>query len=226
MSAPLTLVNTETGELSAPTYGDVKASIGRAKKSLEQAAEEIVWQIENQAWAVLGYDDWNAMREAEYGGAAFMVPRAERPELVARLNRYLPQSEVAATAGVSVATVERDLASIPQMRDSEPPTITNARGQKRPASYTPRSLPDLERETAAAVEEFPDLAHYVETGRVDDAVQMASDLRRYRERGELDERLATLRRSIEIDKSKRDGTYTPPPMPKVCNACGQIVKDS
>lgn len=136
----MTVVNTATGELlDAPSYGEVKSSIERAKASLEEAAEQIVWQIENRAWSVLGYSDWNEMREAEYGGAAFMVPRAERPELVARMRRSgLTQQEIADTAGVGVGTVHRDLSGTHFPSGKSPETITNARGEQRPASYAPR----------------------------------------------------------------------------------------
>lgn len=201
-------------------YADVKESIESAKSSLEDAAREIVWQIENRAWTVLGYGDWNEMREAEYGGAAFMVPRAERPELVARLrSQGLTQQEIADTAGVNVATVSRDLANA---KSDPPPVITNSRGQQRPASYTPRTPPPAPAPTVAeAVAEFPALKYYAETGRADDVPGMASDLRRFRERGELDDRLDTLRRSIDVDRAKREGTYTPTPAVPVrhCPTC-------
>lgn len=61
------------------TPADVHASIRRARRSLERAAEEIVWQIEMEGWRTLGYSSWGAMREAEYGGAAFMVPAKNHP---------------------------------------------------------------------------------------------------------------------------------------------------
>lgn len=51
----------------------------------------------------------------------------------------LTQREIADTAGVSDATVRRDLAAQPTNVGSEP--ITNSRGQQRPATY---SRPDLE----------------------------------------------------------------------------------
>lgn len=41
--------------LQVITSSDVRASIRRAKKSLEDAAKEIVWQIEMEAWRTLGY---------------------------------------------------------------------------------------------------------------------------------------------------------------------------
>lgn len=126
--------------LQVITPADVRASIRRAKKSLEEAAAEIVWQIEREAWRTLGYSSWTAMREAEYGGAAFMVPSKSRPEIVARIRAAgLTQQEVAATAGVAKATVQNDLKANSGL---EPPTITNSRGQQRPAAYT-RTEPDV-----------------------------------------------------------------------------------
>ena len=197
-------------------YGDVKQSIETAKAHLEKAAEQVVWQIENRVWTVLGYDSWNEMREAEYGGAAFMVPKAERPELVARMRAQgLTQQEIADTAGVAEATVRNDLNRKTAVEVGG--TITNSRGQQRPATYAPRYTPD------ADVAEFPVLAYYVETGRAADVEHMAGDLRRYRDRGELDERLDTLRRSIAVDRAKRDGTYRP--TPAVNTETGEVSDD-
>lgn len=123
--------------LQVITPADVRASIARARRSLERAAEEIVWQIEMEAWRTLGYSSWGAMREAEYGGAAFMVPAKNRPELVSRMRaKGLTQQEIADTAGVTDATVRRDLASQPQPTNVGSGSITNSRGQQRPATYT------------------------------------------------------------------------------------------
>ncbi len=140
-------VITQTGEIASTesdiplriiTPDDVRASIKRAKRSLEKAAEEIVWQVEMEAWRTLGYRSWSAMREAEYGGAAFMVPARQRPELVARMRTTgLTQQEIADTAGVSNQTVSQDLKSDSGNEDHQPVTITNSRGQQRPATYTP-----------------------------------------------------------------------------------------
>lgn len=99
----------------------VKASVRRARRNLEAAAEEIVWQIEMEAWRTLGYASWTAMREAEYGGAAFMVPSKNRPEIVARIkaveigrsargnSKHLTDQEIADTVGVSRSQVQDDL---------------------------------------------------------------------------------------------------------------------
>lgn len=201
-------VQSLTGEVVI-TRWDVRRSVATAKAHLEKAAEQIVWQIENRAWEVLGYPDWDTMREAEYGGAAFMVPRAERPELVARMRRSgLTQQEIANTAGVAKATVQNDLKA---NSGFEPETVTNSRGQERPATYNrpapAPSKPTLEELASTAVEEFPDLAYYAELGQLRNVALMAEDMRRFRDRGELDERLDNLRRAIALDRAKRDGTY-------------------
>lgn len=122
--------------LQVITPADVRASIRRATRSLEKAAEEIVWQVEMEAWRTLGYSSWNAMREAEYGDAAFMVPKKDRPELVGRMRAAgLTQREIADTAGVTERTVRNDLSTgnLSGSEDAKP--ITNSRGQQRPASY-------------------------------------------------------------------------------------------
>lgn len=103
------------------TPADVRASIARARRSLERAAEEIVWQIEMEAWRTLGYSSWGAMREAEYGGAAFMVPSNSRPEIVARIHEAgLSKREAARTAGVDEGTVRNDLRSLAGAENSAP----------------------------------------------------------------------------------------------------------
>lgn len=100
--------------------------------------------------------------------------------------------------------------------DPGPPKVTGIDGKQ----YT-RPQPKPKSDVDAAVTEFPDLAYYVEVGRKKDAVLMAGDLRTFRERGELEERLRILRRSIEVDRAKRNGTHVPPSMPptKHCATC-------
>lgn len=95
--------------LQVITPNDVRESVRRARRSLVDAANEVVWQIEMEAWRTLGYSSWTAMREAEYGGVAFMVPSKDRPELVARIRaKGITQREVAATTGVTEQTIYND----------------------------------------------------------------------------------------------------------------------
>jgi hypothetical protein len=132
----------------AITEGEVRRSILAAQTHLERAAEEIVWQIENRAWEQIGYSSWDAMREAEYGGAAVIVPRADRPQLVARLrSEGLSQQSIGDTLGVTDRTVANDLNRNISDEDQQPPTIVNARGQERPTTYTPRPPANVDPNT-------------------------------------------------------------------------------
>lgn len=146
-------VDTRTGEiterpqvpLQVITPADVRASVRRAKASLEKAAEEIVWQIEREAWVTLGYSSWTAMREAEYGDAAFMVPSKHRPELVARITATgLSQRETARTAGVDEGTVRNDLRRLSAENSALPPSDTpDATTGPAPASADPGSVTSI-----------------------------------------------------------------------------------
>ena len=154
------------------TPADVRASIRRARKSLEDAANEVVWQIEMEAWRTLGYSSWTAMREAEYGGAAFMVPSKSRPEIVARIRaKGLMQQEIADTAGVSQKQVSRDLNS--HLTNEPPATITNSRGQQRPATYQRTQREDDVID--AEVIEDSELHVDTQTGEVIDAPHEKTD---------------------------------------------------
>lgn len=175
----MTIVDITTGELR-PAYSDVKRSVEAARESGARFFEQIVWQIENRAWEVLDYESWDEMREAEYGDMGVVVPRADRPEIVARLRRTgMTQQKIAEEVGVHEATVSRDLANarsgghaltgataeakvntqmgnengnhrparaagtgvgeglnLNSENEQAAHTITNSRGQERPATYT------------------------------------------------------------------------------------------
>lgn len=84
-----------------------------------------------EAWRTLGYPSWGAMREAEYGGAAFMVPSKNRPELVARIkaievgrttrgeSKHLTNQEIADMVGVSESQVRSDLRPVSKNANSD-----------------------------------------------------------------------------------------------------------
>lgn len=131
------IVNHSTGEITnRPSYADVRTSIETTRSHLERAAEQVVWQIENRAWEVLGYASWDEMREAEYKGAAVIVPRADRPELAARIRSTgLTNQQVADTIGVSEATARRE----GNRHLTNTATITDASGRTRPTNYAKTS---------------------------------------------------------------------------------------
>lgn len=171
-------VHTTTGEIVQISYDDVRRSIATTLTHLERAAEQVVWQIENKVWTVLGYGDWDEMREAEYRGAAVMVPRADRPELVARLrSEGLSQKQIGDTIGVTDRTVANDLNRKVSVED-QPATITNSRGQVRPTSYNREPEPEI-----------------VDAELVDDPEPMPQPTPRARARFEEDRALAVSQRN-------------------------------
>lgn len=127
--------------MNAITEADVDRSIEITQTHLEKAAEQIVWQIKNEVWAIKGYESWDEMREAVYGGVAVIVPRADRPELVARLRALdLSQQQIGDTLGVSQKTVDRDLDGNSHLTNTEQPASrVDSLGRERPTSYTTRS---------------------------------------------------------------------------------------
>lgn len=144
----MTLVNPETGEIvERPTYSEVRDSIATAREAGVRFFEQIVWQVERRAWEVLGYSDWDEMREAEYADMGVVVPRADRPEIVTRLRAAgLMQQEIADTLGVGQSTVQRDLNT--HLGNGPASTIETSRGP-RPSSYTtktpePAATPDTD----------------------------------------------------------------------------------
>lgn len=65
--------------LQVITPADTRASIRRARRSLEKAAQELAWLATVEGHRTLGYSTWRAMTEAECGAAAFMVPSRTHP---------------------------------------------------------------------------------------------------------------------------------------------------
>ncbi|MFT3871575.1 MAG: hypothetical protein QM714_02845 [Nocardioides sp.] len=172
----MTIVNTEV------TYGQVRESVALARESGSTFFEAIVWQIENQAWTVLGYADWDEMREAEYKGLGVVCPKADVPEIGARLRRGgLTHQQIADTLGHPETTTRREVNR--QLAD-EDVTITNARGQERPATYTKTPAAPTEYQaagTSGATRPEPEPetrapAAVVDIGRSSDIAQGAPEV--------------------------------------------------
>lgn len=190
-----------------------RESVERARTHLEAAAEEVVRQINGRAWLALGYESWDEMREAEYRGAAVIVPRADRPELVARLRAEgLSQRQIGDTIGTSQQQVSNDLRNT--KLGNTAPTRTDALGRERPTTYTPRAR-DLPQADPPAVEdsavpapsvtadvaEFPDLAYYRDKGDDATVARIATALRGY-DANERARRLENLRKTIAAEQRR------------------------
>lgn len=150
-------------------YADVRESIAVAKSHGEKFFEQIVWQVENEVWTILGYGSWDELREAEYADLGVVAPRADRPELVTRLRaKGLTQRQIADTVGVSQQTVSR--LNTQMSNENAPATITNSRGQERPATYTPRPVPTFD-----ATPDWDPVGVNTETGEVHTKLEPKED---------------------------------------------------
>ncbi|KND45332.1 hypothetical protein [Streptomyces stelliscabiei] len=127
------------------TEAEAHASVDRTKRSLQDAADELVRQINGRAWIALGYQSWDDMREAVYGGAAIIVPRADRPELTAQLAAGgLSQTQISETLGVSQATISGDLQRVINSDNaSVPATRIDSMGREQ-VRTKPRTTPPAE----------------------------------------------------------------------------------
>lgn len=214
-------------ELDRVSYADVRDSIRIARSHGERFFAEIVWQVEHETWKILGYRSWDEMRDAEYADMGVVAPRSDRPELQARLRKHLTQEETAETLGVSQRTIERGDSNRQTSVSDDESTITNSRGQSRPSSYNRQPI-DHEARADAAVDRYPDLAYYRDTatkqGDYEDVWRTAAKLDEFAERGELDERLENLRRSVDYDRKRRNGTLPKPEPPRTCPTCGQPIR--
>ena len=76
---------------------------------------------------------WTPLGACVAGELGVVAPRADRPELVARLRaRGLTQQSIGDTLGVHHSTVADDLNAEIRNEDEPPAPVTNSRGQQRP----------------------------------------------------------------------------------------------
>lgn len=237
----MSLVNTETGELvEAMSETEAKRISQRISLRLDTIADNydavlplIREAIERQAWMALGYRSPGEYAAEEFGGALSRLGAEFRQDVVRELSASgMSTRAIAPVVGVSHMTVSNDLnsgvkpftpAQAPVPSESAPPSpVTGLDGK----TYTRPAPVDHAARADAAVAEFPDLAYYRDLSDLEHCWRLADTLRTFSE-PELSDRLATLRRSIALDRSKRDGTYAPTPAPTAatCPTCGQTVRN-
>ena len=119
------------------TASEVRESIDRAKAGALTFWREVQWQVENEAWTALGYESLDQFWDAEYMALNVGIARSDRPELVLSFRKAgQTQQEIARKLNVDQKTVSNDLAKVNRNFPNEvPETVTNSRGQERPATY-------------------------------------------------------------------------------------------
>lgn len=119
------------------TASEVRESIDRAKAGALTFWREVQWQVENEVWTALGYESLDQFWDAEYMSLNVGIARSDRPELVLSFRKAgQTQQQIADKLNVARTTVLNDLRDVNVKNDNEPPvTVTNSRGQERPATY-------------------------------------------------------------------------------------------
>ena len=126
------------------TASEVRESIDRAKAGALTFWQEVQWQVENEAWTALGYESLDQFWDAEYMALNVGIARSDRPELVLSFRKAgQTQQQIAEKLNVNQATVGRDLANMQKHNRDLPETITDSRGQERPATYRKHEPPHV-----------------------------------------------------------------------------------
>lgn len=135
------------------TASEVRESIDRAKAGALTFWQEVQWQVENEAWTALGYESLDQFWDAEYMALNVGIARSDRPELVASFRKAgQTQQQIARKLNVSQATVSGDVRDLNINSDIETPeTVTNSRGQERPATYAKPAPANVNTDTGEIV---------------------------------------------------------------------------
>ena len=93
-----------------------------------------IWIADNHAWLALDFDSLGDLWEARFSHLEVVAPRSVRGRVVESFRRAgLTQQEIADKLGVSQKTVSNVISNF--TNDDQPASITNSRGQSRPATY-------------------------------------------------------------------------------------------
>lgn len=232
----MTIVNTTTGEITEQLTAMERSALTHAEAEIENGLQSFIEVGEalakvrderlyredfasfeaycRERWGLsrsLAYDTIAAAETVVQMSAIADVPTPVNVGQARELRGLEPQQAVEVMVEATVTAPKPPTASdIREARERIAPRVDHA------------ALAD------AAVAEFPDLAYYRdEAPDLEHCWRLAESLRTLAARGELDERLGYLRKSIELDRSKRNGTYVPAVAPthatKTCPTCGQEV---
>jgi hypothetical protein len=101
-------------EITLPTTEQARTLTDRIKIAVEGTWQMIQEAYTSRAWAVLGYDTWDAYCTEEFGTSRLRLPREERQEVVASLRESgLTVRAISAATGLGIGTVHRQVAAVP-----------------------------------------------------------------------------------------------------------------
>jgi len=129
-------------EIVLPTAEQARMLTDRIKIAVEGTWQLIKEAYTGRAWAVLGYDTWDAYCNAEFGQARLRLPREERQEVVASLRESgMSYPAISAATGMSVGTAH---AAAQAFKTENLPPRTRGIDGKSYASTTSDEVVDAE----------------------------------------------------------------------------------
>lgn len=235
-----TVVNTATGEITEPMTRDERKALNEAEAAIEDGLASFVkvgealadvrdrrlYRSSHPTFEAYCRDRWEIGKSRAYQLIDAAVVTSTIVDGIQPTNEGQAR-ELSGLNGDEATAVMVQALSLASGAPTAA-TIRKAREQVAPKPAMAKTV-DHAALADAAIAEFPDLAYYRDEVRdLEHCWRLADTLRLLAARGELDERLANLRKSIELDRSKRNGTYvpTPPPVavqPSTCPTCGQEV---
>lgn len=124
---------------------EAKRRVDRVKSGVERIWDDLVVLYRERAWSVLGYQSWDALCDAEFGGTRIALPRQQRQEVVCDLRESgMSTRAIASAVGVDQKTVVNDLRTTEEYSSVAPLTITGLDGRTRtttPARPTAQPQP-------------------------------------------------------------------------------------
>lgn len=123
---------------------EAKRRVDRVKSGVERIWDDLVVLYRERAWSVLGYQSWDALCDAEFGGTRIALPRQERQAVVCDLRESgMSTRAIASAVGVSAMQVSRDLAdpTVTKVTVDVPASITGLDGRTRTTTPNKPSAP-------------------------------------------------------------------------------------
>lgn len=182
----------EARRVAAVTLTDrIRHTAARVRYGLYDLRALVSEAKETRAWETLGFASWTAYLAETLGDEPLRLERAERQELVGYLaGEGMTTRAIAPIVGVGLGTVHRDIqAGVP---NGTPAPVTGLDGKTYPRKPKPEADP------APFVERYPELGHYVEAGKPEDAVRIGSFLNTVPD-GELPVRREAVRAHIAAE---------------------------
>jgi hypothetical protein len=99
-------------DLATLDRDEAKQRLERVKSGVERIWDDLVVLYQGRAWQVLGYQSWDALCDAEFGGTRIALPRQQRQEIVCDMREAgMSTRAIASAIGVAKGTVQNDLAT-------------------------------------------------------------------------------------------------------------------